>query len=311
MELGKRGIFFTLTAIALLSLALISFSILSISKQRHSISKRVETLNSFVHSLEEDMKRKLYISGFRIIFLFEKRIVRSGAYISDAENASREAFFQGTIDGSADNDEQVLLDGVKFSDIKNDVLSLGRKLNLEVSLENPSLEVYQKNPWFVHLKLTTNFSARDINGLASWNKTLITEADVPVIGFEDPLYVLNTNGKVFQKINRTPYKPLVSGSDVTNLTNHVNGGFYIASNKSPSFLNRLEGNFSWNDFGIESLVNIPLLSSLGIEVYDKSVVDSVYFSNSNPTSHNIQGMPPWFKIDDDHLEIYNLTGLTT
>ena len=50
---------------------------------------------------------------------------------------------------------------------------------------------------------------------------------------------------------------------------------------------------------------------LGISIKEKTCVDYIYFSASSPPSHHIQNMPSWFEIDDDHLDTYEVSGLTT
>ena len=72
-KINKRGMFFTLIAIALLSLLMISVTIYSVANERENVNKRVESMNKYVFSLEEDLSRKLFISEFRILFLFEKK----------------------------------------------------------------------------------------------------------------------------------------------------------------------------------------------------------------------------------------------
>ena len=68
----------------------------------------------------------------------------------------------------------------------------------------------------------------------------------------------------------------------------------------------LKGNKEPNENGIESLVYLPDLSTQGIAVKDKSVVDYIYFSNNYPASQTIAGMPAWFKIDNNHLSTYGV-----
>ena len=101
------------------------------------------------------------------------------------------------------------------------------------------------------------------------------------------------------------YYPFANGTDVTNLFKHAENSFYINSTTAPSFLNRLEGKFTPDPNGIESLVYLPNLPLSK----DKSCVDYIYFSSNDPTTGHIQGMPSWFKLDDDHIVSYNLTGL--
>ena len=50
--MNKKGMFFTLMVIALVSLFLISYGFYSSFDDRDSINKRVKTINSYVSSLE-------------------------------------------------------------------------------------------------------------------------------------------------------------------------------------------------------------------------------------------------------------------
>jgi len=153
-------------------------------------------------------------------------------------------------------------------------------------------------------KVTTNFTMRDKSGLARWDKKQEITAFIPVEGFEDPVYIINTNGLVPRKINRSIYSEFIVGGDVSNLLDHVNKGYYLATSDAPSFLDRLRGDLSPDANGIESLVNLPELSTQGIPTSDKTAVDHIYFSANNPSASTVPGMPSWFKIDSEHLSIY-------
>ena len=89
--------FFTLTALALLSLFLISYTFYSITQERKVISKRINTMNGFVFSLEKDMSRQIYISGYRAILSLESYITESGEFLGDSEDAIYEAIMNGTV----------------------------------------------------------------------------------------------------------------------------------------------------------------------------------------------------------------------
>ena len=97
--------------------------------------------------------------------------------------------------------------------------------------------------------------------------------------------------------------------DVSNLKKHVENSYYINSSLAPGFLNRLQGKLSSNANGIESLVNLQKLSNQGITIKSKSVVDYIYFSENNPVSYPIIGMQNWFRIDEAHLDIYDVRDL--
>lgn len=299
----KRGMFFTLVAIALLSLFLLSYSIYSISEKREEINKRISSMNDFVFSVEEDLQRKLFISGFRIIFVYEGRILESESYISDVDSTFSEAFFNGTINNQISPDEEILMNGIKFQDIENSLKEDAQKLNLNLSLLNPEISISQEDPWRVKVRLKTNLVIQDRGNLASWNREAIIESYIPIENFEDPLYIVNTGGDVPVKINKTIYTTFVEGGDVSNLLSHLGNKYYINSTSAPSFLDRLEGNLSADENGIESLVYLPSLSAA---IKDKSAVDYIYFSNDNPSSTGVAGMPAWFKLDDAHKIVYGI-----
>jgi len=305
-NLNKRGVIFTALTIILLSFFLLSYSIYSITQDRTPIRNRIETLNSFVFSIEEDLPRELYISGFRIIFSFGKKIIETGEFITDINSTFKETFYNGTIDGI----DEELMNGVKFSDIVDSLNERASKINANVSLMNTNINIMQEDPWRVKIVLSTDLLVQDNSNLVLWNKSMVINSYISIENFEDPIYVVKTNGLVPNKINKTIYSSFVDGSDVSNLMGHLENSYYIASTEAPSFLDRLEGKLSSNENGIESLVYLPELIAQGISIKDKSVVDHVYFSNNIPPSNQIQGMPSWFKIDEDHLNDYEVEGLT-
>ena len=73
--MNKKGFFFTGIAILLLSLFLASYTFYDDVQDRKSVQKRVETMNSFMFSIEKDLERQVYVSGFRTILVMEKEIV--------------------------------------------------------------------------------------------------------------------------------------------------------------------------------------------------------------------------------------------
>ena len=304
-KLNKKGMFFTILAIALLSLFFVSYTIYTNVNDREPINKRIDTMNNFIFSLEEDLPRKLYASGFRIIFLFEEKIVENGTYIMDINQTFEEAFFNGTIY----SEQQELMNGVRYQDIIDSINDKSNSFNVEVNLSNPKISISQEDPWNIKITLTVDLYIKDLGDLVSWNKTSNITTLIPIENFDDPLYIINTNGLIAQKVNKTIYEPFVDGSDVTNLTLHLNNGRYINSTSAPSFLNRLEGNITSNQYGVESLVYLPDLSSQGITIKDKSVVDYIYFSYDDPANNEVQGMPSWFKLDVPHHQTYGVENI--
>jgi hypothetical protein len=303
--MNKKGMFFTILVIAMISLLAASFILFSTFKSRESTQKRIESMNTFLFSVEKDLAREVYISGFRSVMIIENKIIETGSFNPNFDNSMQELFFNGTLN----EESQEIMTGATFSDIQEDINFNAEKLNVEVNLSSPVLQIMQEDPWNIKLVLQTHLTMRDRENLASWDKTETTISFIPIENFEDPLYSLNTNNLVTNNIIKTPYGIFVSGSDITNLSSHATNSYYKASQTAPSFIDRLEGKLSASPNGIESLANLQELSNQGISIQQKSAVDYIYFSASAPESHHITGMPFWFWLDNAHLEDYNATAL--
>jgi hypothetical protein len=293
--------FFTIVAVVMIIPFLIFYAYHSSVDESGAINARINTMNNFVFSLEQDIPRQLYIAGYRTIFIFEKKISNEGSYISDLNSSFNELFFNRSLNGI---DEEIMT-GATYEDIKTSMEDMGKNINVNVFVQSNSIRMMQEDPWRIKIVFDAIISVEDSGGLASLNKSGKYYAYIPIESFEDPLYMISTSGLVARKINKTVYNPLVNGEDAANLSLHNQQGLYIASNLAPSFLDRLEGKSSANEFGIESLVYLPELSEQGILVQQKSCVDYIYFSDQNPSSHNIRGMPSWFYLDSGHLNLYN------
>lgn len=306
-KINKKGQLFTMIAILVIFLIFLSFELFSVMYERNTVKTRVHSMDNFLFSITENLERQLYISGFRILFLAENRITSSGEYI-DVNNFFNEAFFNESVNN---NPEDILI-GATYSDILNSLNQKASKMNVKINMSNAYINITQEDPWNVKFSLTSDFIMEDKEGLARWERNQEISAYIPITEFEDPIYVVNTYAKFSRKIKKTPYEGnFVSGTNISNLLLHVNNNFYFADSSSPSFLKRLEGDFSSDENGIESFVNIPDLSSQGIPTYSKSTLDYIYFSSENPVSYRITGMPSWFRIDnqDNHLNKYNISSL--
>lgn len=302
---NKRAMFFTMMAIIVLSVFLLSYTIYSATEDRKVINKRISSMNDFVFSLEKDISRQGYISGYRAILALEFHITANGTFLTNAESSIKEALLNGTIEGQPIN----LMEGYKLGEWNSRIQDSGNKMNLFINYSLKNISVIQEDPWNVNINLEVELFIKDKSNLALWNKTETITSKIEITNFEDPLYIVHTSGLVANKIKKTIYHPFANGADVTNLSLHSQSSYYIASVSGPSFLNRLEGKNFPNANGIESLVYLPELSAQDLTTYNKTCVDYIYFSNDNPVSHNIQGMPSWFRIDNAHLEAYNVAGL--
>ena len=270
----KKGQIFTLVAIALAGLLFVTFQVHNVFEQRQTIQTRVSTMDNFLHSLEDNIGRQLYISGFRVIFLAEDEIATTGEYIGDFGDFFSEAFNNGTVAGEV----KEIMVGATRDDLIASINQKANKINVEVSFSNISANYTQVSPWNVRFIFSFNFIVEDSAGLVRWERPQEIITDVPIEGFEDPLYLVNTNALISRIFNRTIYEGnYVDGADIGNLLSHVNGGLYSSNSDAPSFIKRLEGDLTPDENGIESFVILPELDQQGIPISVKSTIDYIYF----------------------------------
>ncbi|NPE26909.1 hypothetical protein HNV12_02815 [Methanococcoides sp. SA1] len=306
IKMNKRGAIITLITITILSLFALSYGTYILTQDRSSINSRITTLNNFVASVEQDLPRQTYISGYRSVFLFNKQILDTGEYIENLDTSLNEIFFNGTLNEQT----QDLMDDATFSAIQSFLSTSAAKINADLSLQNPTISISQNDPWNIAVTFNTTLIIEDKGGLASWNSPTSIISLIPIENFEDPLYSINTAGKVLNKINQTPYTTFVTGSDYSNLQNHFSNSLYLASTSAPSYLMRLQGNLSASPHGIESMVNPQDLASAGISTKYKSLIDYIYFSNDNPQTYEVPAVSNLILDNqDNHLETYDVSGV--
>ncbi len=309
LAMNKRGFFFTVVALLLLTMLLYAASLTSanrLSKKAESIQIRIDTLNDFLEDSETDIERGLYIAGFRAILSAQEYITKNGIYLNDTQADLNGLITNGTISGM----HPELMADSTINDwgekIGNEADKIGARFNFTVR----SIEFAQKDPWTIRITANLTLNLEDKRGTASWKSNKTAEAEISTIGLEDPVYTIGSYGRIIAIINNTPYEGnYVSGANTSNLLDH-NRKAYFANSTGPSFLMRLEGNFSNSTYGIESLLDLTKFQAQGIPVEDRSIVDYVYFSKQNTTNYRINSTPSWFKVDEGHLNKYQVGGLT-
>ena len=235
----------------------------------------------------------------------EDKITTGENYIPDIDSFFNESFFNGTVDGIP----ELILTGATYTDLINSVNAKAAKINVNITMENSTIIVEQEDPWHVKFTLISDFVMRDRQNLALWSKQQNISSLIPVVEFEDPLYIIGSHATISRKITQTIYDgDYVNLGDVSNLSDHANKGYYANNTDAPSFLKRLEGDFSTDPNGIESFINTNELAAQGFSVdADESVIDHLYFNSVSDSGSSVAGMPAWFRIDDGHKARYQLS----
>ena len=305
----KKGIFYTTAAIALTIVIIITYSAYStyrLSDKMDVIQTRIETVNFFIKDVEKDMNKGAFIAGFRTLLSFNQFIATNGTFIDNVNERFKESFLNGTIK----QQPLSLMKDSTLTDWLNKISAEANKVDIRFNFTVNNVRLNQTEPWSVDINLNLSLDIRDKRNTSYWIRDRFLTTKIDITGFEDPLYVVNSKGRVTNAILKSNITNFVIGGDVSNLLFHANNSYYIAHNDSPSFLMRLEGNLGNSTYGIESLVNLEKFQKQGLIIKDRSIVDSIYFGTKSTTNYRINNTPDWFKIDEGHLDVYQARNAT-
>ena len=309
MKKSKRGIFFTLAAMALAIVVLLSFSVYKKYEMKENIDTidvRIKTVSSFVKDVEQDLEKGLEIASFRAFTSMGQYIASNGTFITDLKGS----FNSLILEGKLNSEEPSLMKDSTFTDWVGKIEAQANKIGVLVNFTILEVEINQTNPWHIGVNANINFTAQDNKNTSMWRRSKNITIQVNIENFEDPLYLINSYGRVTNSIVKSPITDFVNNNDVTNLMTHMNHSYYIESTTAPSFLMRLQGDLSNSSTGIESLINVQKFKDQGLIAKDRSVVDYIYFGSQNTVNYRINSTPSWFKLDSAHLAVYEVVNLT-
>lgn len=307
--MARKAIFYTSAAIALTIVIIVTYSAYStyrLSEKMDVIQTRIETMNFFIKDIEKDINKGVFIASFRTLLSFDQYISTNGSFIQSVHDKFKESFLNGTINQQSLS----LMQGSTFTDWANKISAQADKIDIVFNFTVNDVKLNQSSPWSVDVGLNISLLISDKRNTSYWVRNRYLTNTISIVGFEDPLYVVNSGGRVTNSITPTNITNFVVNGDATNLMVHTNHSYYIAHNDSPNFLMRLEGNLENSSTGIESLVNLDKFTQQGLPLKDRSVVDFIYFGTKNTVNYRINNTPQWFKIDKDHLGIYQVTNIT-
>jgi hypothetical protein len=312
--MNKRGMIYTVVVLIFFAVMLNVFythEVYSFGEKQDAIEIRISTMNDFIKDLDKDAERAAYIAGFRSLIALEEYISSKGEFVSDIDASFREAFYNGSIG----NYSPTILDQSSFSVYLARVNEKSEEIDIQLSVVVKDVNLYQETPWIVKVEVITAINITDRKGLANWVYNDTFTSLIPIIGFRNPLFSVNTLGRLHSFVAAVPSNmtEFVINNQTDNLLELIAEGYYVESTQAPSFIMRFEGNLSNDTNGIEALVDIEFLEKqedITID-YDRSLVDYIYFGNQSTTNVcTVQNMPAWFKIDDNHLNDYEINELT-
>ncbi|MFQ5474552.1 MAG: hypothetical protein ACE5DM_01820 [Candidatus Nanoarchaeia archaeon] len=316
MDLMKSKKSFLYTIIAITLLLMITFASTAVYQYKYReqsavAEARVSTMDNFLDDLGDDIEKGVQTASYHAIIGMTNYVVESLSYLDDSEQRFKELFALGTIYGN----ESFAMENNSFQDWTDKMRIEAEKIGVNVTFSIESLEVYPIDAWTLQVSTNVTVLSEDIRHIATWTRSYSISSNIPIEGFEDPFYAVETGNGVFKIINRTIFEGnYVVGNDTTNLQIHMNNTLYAGFNASPSFMMRFEGDMNGSEYGIESLVDKLEISSYHPCPNGTSNTDILYWQCSLVNAKRVANMPSSFYMDNEtgdegRYEKYEVGGL--
>ncbi|MEM5772671.1 MAG: hypothetical protein QXL86_00360 [Candidatus Aenigmatarchaeota archaeon] len=206
----NKGLVYSFIALLLvlpsILLIIAYFNTFRVEGENYVSKVRAENMKNFYSSLIADVKRSLKISTFRAILYATQNITESGKPLTNVDEKIAEMIHKGTLDGidvpslTSEPCNTVNCWKENYTALAN---SLGYNLNIKIL----SISIKPYDSWNINSSITMEIELKDENMKMRIKRNVTESSIVPITGFEDPLYVLNTYGKVINLVKK-PKTPL-------------------------------------------------------------------------------------------------------
>lgn len=293
-------------------LALVIFYSQTTTPQNIDTSIRADELQYFSNSIEKDLARFIQINGKRAIIASVSMVITNGRGLDNASLRLAEVVENGTLYGNL-----TFVDQKNLTIWEKNISSIGAILGFNISFSNALTTVTQNDSFNILFNTTLyNVNISDANAEMGVLKNISVATAVSVEGIEDPIYANKTYINVSIPIRKSPfnkYSNINNPADLSNLTLDIINSYYHNSNKSASFLDRLEGKVilsqKYQPYGLESFIYLPNLTS-GFQSSTLSDLDYQFWTGTHGylLNNSYQSYNPavysWFRmntlIEDDY-----------
>lgn len=315
--MNKMGFFFTTIAIALSLVIIVSYNVYTgyrLKDEMEAIEIRIETINNFIKDIEDDFENAIIIIGTRSLFSIEDYLMANNnpslppKFLDDLGTSLSAAFDEVFQNGTINSEKMSIMQNNTLSNWINNTKIQANKTGiiLDFSINIDDVTIGQSEPWKVDISVDLAYDVQDKKNIVSWTINKVFTNKINITGLNDPLYLVNSDGKVNNTIVQTPIDDFSSG-----LITHLADSFYINHTDAPSYIMRFENNLASSPYGIESLVNSNKLIDAGLTPNVRSAVDYIYYGAAVTTDCRTEEIAAeWFLLDylpdpPDHLKFYN------
>lgn len=210
-----------------------------VGEKNIDISIRANELKYFVDSVEADLKRFIEITGKRALISAVSNITVSGIPLDDAQLRLSELIENGTLRG----DPSPLVDTNNLNTWKEKVGTIASNSGFYLLLKDIEMNITQNDSFNILFEIKTLVNISDPNAKMGVLRNVTAKSFVSIEGIEDPIFPLNTLGRVFRIIryyNFSNYtKDIVQGINASSTSISGNATIINSSDLSTSNPNKI------------------------------------------------------------------------
>lgn len=230
-----KGIFYSLM------MAMFTTSILALivfySQAKPSnidVNIRSSEMEYFTKSVENDLSRFIEINGRRALISAVSQVIVNGTGLDNSQLRLTEMMENGTLYGKP----SPLVDINNLEHWKLNISNIASNLGFHLDFKNLEINVTQNDSFNVLFNVTLYVNISNSNSKMGILKNITSSVIVPVEGVEDPIFPLNTYGRIvrFVKISNVS-KNTVSLITGQNSSGYVTGYALVKSDFGPSDIN--------------------------------------------------------------------------
>jgi hypothetical protein len=272
MTKRRKGFIFTLLAMLVIAFMIIEiniyFSAYQVRQESEPLKIRTRVVEEFATQLTpQSTAQASYVASYNAIYaLTQDTAINPVITGNSTENISKvigQLVWNGT--RSDTGTVRTLAADANMQVWKTGIENLASKTGISLNISCSNFKVNQSDPWTVQINYTLNYTLWD-----AFTKTNISDAydvstNVPIIGFEDPLF----KNKTTQVRNIFPYTQSVGTKEIFNLNSNTNGrGWFYGEIFGRRALTSY-GEFNASNFSIENkkmilyTTNFPLVQDYG------------------------------------------------
>lgn len=314
---SKKGIFFTLIAITVITVFIMFFTPranISLEKDTQSVATRINTVNNYIDDLdtryfETVLRASTYKTLLSLIFYMNS----TGQYLTNVEAAYQEVIMNATINNvpiDLITGKNIMLNNTLIDWNDRMIETAKDTLRVDTTIHLGEVFISQSGPWRVDARLFINYTVH--SDVADWTRNRTIRTSVSFSGLRDPAYLLNSNGLYSHRFKTSSVD--FNEWNLSQVREHLRNGTYVywQNTDAPSFLSRFTNSSIGSDCcGIESLVRPGNLTpSDQIESYVDYLLWSHKYLNDCTQLYNVTGLWDsfnYFKMDFDHISKYNIT----